>query len=80
MGVFTRRRMVRVGVVEGTEKWVYVNKTVSWVYVALMQSRSPFIFRVYFVHRIPSDRSSFRISCCCSCDLVMALVRGTYAS
>lgn len=29
MGVFTRRRMVRVGVVEGTEKWVWVNKTVS---------------------------------------------------
>lgn len=32
MGVFTRRRMVRVGVVEGTEKWVFVNKTVSGVF------------------------------------------------
>ncbi|EIM87746.1 uncharacterized protein STEHIDRAFT_145994 [Stereum hirsutum FP-91666 SS1] len=32
MGVFTRRRMVRVGVVEGTEKWVFVNKTVSTIF------------------------------------------------
>lgn len=28
LSVFTKRRMVRVGVVEGTEKWVFVNKTV----------------------------------------------------
>lgn len=63
MGVFTKRRMVRVGVVDGTEKWVFVNKTVR-------------ILRLPLLLVSPCSSSCFclvyRLStlCHCSCSVV----------